>query len=364
MRGAGLALLAVVAPAAAQSPLYTAGLGSGGFEVRHVSFGTGVRLEEATQVALRVAGGVPVSRRLFVDAGTNYGVTHLRSVDGIAVDLRGLTDTQLRAVYTIGRDLGAISLLVSLPTGTERVSRDALPLLRSIAQEFLPFPISTYGMGFGVTGGAAVAQRVGSWTFGAAGSVRYVGRYSPFSDVDDMYSPGAEAQLRLGARRPMGRTTVQAGLTLSTFGTDEFAGQQQFRYRAGPRIVAEAQLAREFGRTVGRLTGWLYYRAQGDSSGIPVPRARERIVHGSSVWSVPLLAGLTLDPGLETRIWRSQDSASGWLVALRLGARWWVSPRIALAPTLRGESGDIQLAEGIRAGFQGITGGVIIRVGG
>lgn len=348
----------------AQSPIYPAANGGMGPEARYVAFEQGIGLAHASQTVLRFFGGVPVGRRVFVDVGTNLAITRLEASDGSRLNLDGLTDTQARASYTLGRDQVVVSLLLNVPTGTERVRSDALPLVRSIAQNFLPFPVSSYGSGAGVTGGVAVARTLGAWSLGLAGSVRYLASYSPFADVDDRYAPGIESRLRLGVRRPLGRaTSVLGAVTVSTFGADEFTGIQNYTYRPGSRWVMETALSRQVGRTTARLFGWAFFRAAGDSSGATVLKARERIWYGGANWTVPVSAKLSLDPGLDARAWRAADGASGMLAAVSLGSRVSVTSSLRLASTLRGERGSLRLAEGVAAGFTGFTVMVFLRVG-
>ena len=355
---------ALPAVLAAQSPLYpsaTAGLGP---EARIVSFQPGIGLARATQSVVRLFGGVPLTGRLFVDVGGNLAITRLEASDGTRVALDGLTDTQVRASYTIGRDRVVASLLCNVPTGTEQVRSDQLPLVRSIAQNFLPFPVSSYGSGAGLTGGLALAQRLGAWSVGLAGSVRYLAGYSPFADVDDRYAPGLESRIRLGVRRSFGAaTSVVLGATVSTFGADEFSGVQNYTYRPGRRAVVEGVLSRQFGRTTARFFGWAFFRAAGDSSGVAVVKAREHIWYGGVNVTVPVGPRLSLDPGLDGRSWLAADGARGRLAALSLGTRVPLSRRLALAATARIERGSITLVEGVSAGFTATGLSVFVRAG-
>lgn len=361
-----LALLGVTpAVLAAQSPIYPSSTGGLGPEVRFVSFEPGIGLTTASQTVVRLFGGVPLGRRLFLDVGTNFATTRLDAPDGSQVSLQGLTDTQVRASYTASRDRLVASLLFNVPTGNERVLSDQLPLVRSIAQNFLPFPVSSYGSGAGLTGALSLAQKVGAWSLGVAGSVRYLASYSPFADVSDTYSPGLETRIRMGVRRSLGPSTaVQAGVTLSTYGADEFSGVQNYTYRPGRRVVVETALSRQLGRSTARVFGWAFFRAAGDSSGATVVKAREHIWYGGANASVPLVGRLSLDPGLDGRSWLAADGAHGRLGALSLGGRLPLGPRLLLSSTARLETGSITLAEGISAGFTAVGLSVFLRVGG
>lgn len=349
---------------AAQSPIYPSATGGIGPETRFVAFQQGIGLSHASQTVIRLFGGIPVGRRVFVDVGSNLAITQLEASDGTRVTLSGLTDTQVRASYTVGRDRVVTSLLFNLPTGTEQVSSEQLPLVRSIAQNFLPFPVSSYGSGAGVTGALSLAQTLGQWGLGLAGSVRYLASYSPFADVNDTYAPGLESRLRLGVRRPLGRSmSVVGGVTASTFGADEFSGVQNYAYRPGNRLVVETALSRQFGRSTGRLFGWGFFRAAGDSSGTSVLKAREHIWYGGTNWTVPISGRLSFDPGVDARSWRAADGARGELAALTVSARVILRPGLLISSTARVERGNIVLAQGIAATFTGVGLTVFLRAG-
>ncbi len=363
IRGAFALVLSSVMPLAAQSPIYPSATGAVGVELRTNSFGEGIRLSRASQVAFPMIAGVPLGRRLFVDVTTSYAITDLESVDGIKAHLEGFTDTRVRAAYTVGRDAGVFSLEINLPTGEEKVSSLELTLLRSIAQNFLPFPVTNYGMGAGLTGAFAAARRMGPWTIGAAAALRYVSGYSPFVDVNARYTPGVEGRVRIGVRRLLGQnTSMSAGFTFSTVGDDQFAGVQSFTYNPGNRYIGELALAHNVGRSTVRLFTWGYWRSQGDSSGITVERAQERVLYGGAVWSVPVSSRITLHPGIDARGWQTADDASGWFGALSLGGRMRLSTRLTVAPTVRFERGRITVAQGVSSTLTGLAGSVYLRV--
>ncbi len=365
MRLSALPLLAAVPSIlAAQSTIYPSAFGVAGAEFRSVSYGEGLALRDAAQVVLRSFGGVPVAPRLFVDVVANYATTRLRGADGSRVDLDGPTDTQVRAAYTLGRNRAVFSILVTVPTGEERVTSSELPLLRLIAKNFLPFPVSSYGAGPGVTGGATFAQAFGPWTVGLAGSFRYLARYSPFADVDTKYQPGLESRVRIGVRRPLGDySSATAGFTFSTFGADDFSGAQNFSYRPGNRYVGELLVSHQAGRSTLRVFGWGFFRNVADSSGASVIRAKEHILYGGVNWSLPLGQRATLEPVLDARSWTAADGARGSLMAASAGARLLLSQSLTLAPSLRLETGNLRETQTAGASFLGLAASVFLRVG-
>ena len=157
--------------------------------------------------------------------------------------------------------------------------------------------------------------------------------------------------------------SVLGGVTVSTFGADEFTGIQNYSYRPGGRWVVETAFSRQVGRSTARLYGWAFFRAAGDSSGATVVKARERIWYGGTNWTVPVAGHLSFDPGLDARTWRAADGATGSLFALSLGTRWAITSGLRVASTLRGERGRLRLAEGVAADFTGFAATVFVRAG-
>lgn len=345
MRALAISLL-LAAPLSAQSPIYPEPNGGSGLQFRSFHFNSEFDLQSASQVVVPVFVGTPIGRSFFVDLTANYAKTTLRWLDGSKTSLSGLTDTQLRFSYTLGRDLAVISTSVNLPTGRSSITSQELSLLRSTAQDFLPFDVSNYGTSFGVTGGLVVARRVGDWSLGLAGSVRYVGTYEPFTDFSEDFSPGVESRMRLGLLRPIGDgTTVTAGFTFSTFGTDELRGTNSFDYRSGNRYVGELGVSHLLGRSTLQFSGWTYFRAAGDSNNVGVPGARENLHYGRAAIVIPVTDRLQIDPSFETRIWVAGDDSDGQLYGIQIRARYSVSPNLTLAPSVRVDRGNIALAE-------------------
>ena len=82
-----------------------------------------------------------------------------------------------------------------------------------IGSDFLAFPISNMGTGFGGTGGIALARPLGDWNLGVGASVRRSSQYDPF-DVGGgpalHYQPGNEYRARVGVDRAFGTGRVDA----------------------------------------------------------------------------------------------------------------------------------------------------------
>ncbi len=122
---------------------------------------------------------VPITSSFGFDVGTAYAQSRVElTSDGkkTTSNISGLTDTQIRANLSLGTDFIVITGGVNLPTGRSTVAQDQQLAAGLIGSDFLAFPISNMGSGFGGTGGVALAQPLGGdWNLGIGLSVRRSG---------------------------------------------------------------------------------------------------------------------------------------------------------------------------------------------
>lgn len=277
-----------------------------GFEVRGFNFDAGLGVKRVSQWHVPLAFVVPVGRRLSVDVSASYVRSSLTTTSGTTETITGLTDTQVRLLYTLQRDRLAASLLFNLPTGQHSVSPSQFAVSAAVGSSFLSFPVSGLGTAFGATGGLAWAARAGAWNVGLAGSVRYLGSYEPFVDSAATYSPPMEGRLRAGVDRLVGmRTRILVGLTGSTFSTDEGAGLATGSRKPGTRVVADLALVQVVGRTTFTLAAWDYHRVAGSSNATTADSTQENVLNvelrasvraGRRVQVAPLVAFRQYNP--------------------------------------------------------------------
>lgn len=328
-----------------------------GFEVRGFSFDSGLSVTRASQWHLPFAFVAPIGRRLSVDVSASYQSSSLTTLSGTET-ITGLTDTQVRLLYTLQPDRLAASLLFNLPTGQRSVPETTFAVSGAVGSNFLSFPVSGLGTAFGVTGGLAFAARAGAWNMGLAGSVRYLGSYEPFSDAAATYTPGIEGRLRAGVDRLVGaRTRVLMGLTGSTFSVDEFtgtgAGLDTSNYKPGTRVIADLGVVHVVGKTTFTLAAWDYYRLAGSRNDSTAIATKENVLNvelrvgvraSQRVQVVPLVAFRQYNPGG----YRGGRLYSGG-ATVSVG----VSDRVAAQVGGRFDSGWV-VAEG--GGFANLTG--------
>ncbi len=321
----------------------------GGVELREYRFDETFSVRSIRQVAIPV-GATASLGRLSTDIGWYWAATTLTQPDGLYRRVTGPTDTQVRAAYALGRDAGVASVVLNLPTGRDRMNPADFDVLGTASSSFLAFPVNAYANGGSLTAALAGVMQAGAWNFGAAGSIRANRTFTPV--VDPVagplnYRPGLEGRIRLGADRLVGSSRIAAGLTLSGFRDDAYAGLGTVRgsYQPGRRWIGEASLT---GPLLGGMaTGsvWGYRRSAGDTAGVSIQNA-ERLAGISMTGSWVISPTVDLEPTLEVRH-ADLQAGDGLLAGGGLGVRARVARRASLLGALRWERGflDIQTVD-------------------
>jgi len=276
---------------------------------------------------------VPITQAFSMDVGTAYASSRVKPAAGPTSTITGLTDTQVRASYVIGTDAVVLTAGLNLPTGQSTAKLDQLQAATLIGSDFLAFPITSMGTGFGFTGGAAFARSVGAWNLGFGGSVRRSSAYDPF-EVDNAgtrfrYVPGNEYRGRLGADRLAGNGRVSLGLTYSTFGHDMVDSAV---YNSGDRWIAQASYGGMVGTGQLTLSAWDLYRASGRLSD-GTKTGRDQIVDALITYGLRP-GGVLLEPTVEGRLWLQQGFPNSNLVNLGVRTQFAVGA-LTVTPAMR-----------------------------
>jgi len=209
---------------------------------------------------------IPASSALNFDIATAYATARVQP-NGSSVEQRssisGLTDTQIRANLMLGTDFVVLTAGINLPTGKETASDAEQLAAFRIGNDFLAFPISNMGTGFGATAGVAVARPVGSWNLGFGGSLRQSAAYDPIvasSGARPRFQPGNEYRARFGVDHPFGTGRFAVGLTYSKFGNDNLDNSL---YNTGDRYVTQMGFNNSLGGANVVLNAWDLYRRAG-----------------------------------------------------------------------------------------------------
>jgi hypothetical protein len=265
---------------------------------------------------------LPVSPGLTFDLGTSYARAHVEQTTAattVTSDISGLTDTQLRANYVFGNDFLILTAGLNLPTGQSRVTARQELAAGLIGSDFLAFPISSMGTGFGGTGGIAIARPLGVWNVGGGFGIRRTSQYDPFDDVGGLalhYRPGNEYRARVGADRAIGAGRATFGFTYSTFGDDDLAGSV---YNTGNRYLTQFSFDDVAGPGRLAIAAWNLFRGAGtmlDSVFI----GRENIADAALSYEVSV-RGTLVEPSVEGRAWSQTGAPASVLTTLGLRAQ-------------------------------------------
>ncbi len=329
----------------------------GGAEFYGVSFSPGLGAKSVSEFAVPLGVAIPVGTRLSFDAGTYVVSAQRKAETGETATISGLTDVSLRAGYQVVPDAVALTVSVNLPTGQASLDGDQLLVAGATATDLIPFPVTSFGSGFNVTSGLAVAVPVGGWALGAAGSFRYNGDYEPLADTAITLTPGAEYRLRLGADRIVGQGRVSFGVTYSTFSRDEFGVDQ---VNGGQRFITQASWSFPVGNHNVSLFAWDIARSADSTAtgSTTVPGAKENTVALGAITSLRL-GRHTLRPALEyRRSWRGETTLAPYGSLVSIGARHFIqaSDRFTVVPGLRLDIGSIT-----GVGLTGFSGSITVR---
>ncbi|HEY7681334.1 MAG TPA: hypothetical protein VH879_01715 [Gemmatimonadales bacterium] len=364
-----LLLGAIPCAAPAQENLFPQASVIGGVETRQYNFGENFGADYIRQIAFPVAVLVPVGKRFSFDIGSNYAITSVgrpKSAGG-KESFSDFTDTQLRGSYVFGRDVLVASVMMNLPTGPQTTTLRQFSVASSASSNFLLFPVNTYGSGFSVTPGLALAATAGDWNLGLAGSVRVSATYSPFNDSNNQgakYQPGVETRLRAGVDRLVGSSRLTVGFTFSTFSNDELRGGSfgNGAYDPGDRFLVDVGvLAPAGGGTIGAYV-WNYYRSSSGSSGAAAVGGKENVFTGGLNGNFPLSSRVALEPVAEARLWSPEDG-KGSLFGVGTSLRFEVGPRVWLIPGGRVDYGRLRPPQGKSDTITGWSLGLLLRYG-
>ena len=318
--------------------------------------------ETISEFTIPVFVVIPVSSMLNFDVGTAYASARVQpngANTAPSSTISGLTDTQIRANFVVGADFLVLTAGINLPTGRETASQQQELAAFRIGNDFLAFPISNLGTGFGMTGGIAIAQPIGAWNLGVGGSLRQSASYEPFEQSEGArprFQPGNEYRARVGLDHPFGTGRLGFGFTYSKFGNDDIGGSI---YNTGDRYVAQAGLTGSLGGPNMTLNVWNLYRR----SGTIVTGERtgpENILNALVAVGFQRFGGV-IEPSVEVRAWWQEDLQSSFLSTL--GLRYSINARgFVVTPSAGYTAGGMATTTG-SAGLRGFRAAIAVRVG-
>ena len=273
--------------------------------------------EKITEYAVPIYVLIPVTDALSFDLGTSWASARVETPGAAASELSGLTDTQLRANYTIGTDFIVLTAGVNLPTGQSTALPDQQAAATRIASDFLVFPITGFGTGAGGTGGIAMARPLGDWNVGMGLAMRHSLAYDPFQATDGTklhFQPGNEYRARVGVDRPYGTGRISLGVTYSKFGHDQ---ANESVYNTGDRYITQASITNSINGADIMLAGWDLFRASGQLADKTLT-GRENIVNAGLAVGFHTAPGIVVEPSVEGRVWTQDGTPASYMTTAGL----------------------------------------------
>jgi hypothetical protein len=312
------------------------------------------------QLAIPVALVVPLTSSISFDVATAFANVNV-DAGNTESKLSGLTDTQLRFNYTLGTDAVVVTAGLNLPTGQYEVEQDKITAAGQIGNDFLAFPVSSFGNGFAGTGGVAVARSLGGVNLGLGGSFRKSWEFGAYgSDANALrFEPANEIRLRGGIDGFALGGRLMAGAVFSMFGEDGCEGCEpgasRTTYSTGNRIILQAAADMPAGPVNLFVSTWYLNRAEGEQIGGPAPP--ETIMNFQAALGLNL-GLLFLEPSVEFRRATSDGEAAGNLTFFGVRTRFGMGP-LEVSPSVAFGTGKLDQADADITGFKG---GLTIRV--
>jgi hypothetical protein len=308
-----------------------------------------------TELAIPLAYLLPITDRFTLDISTAYANSRVESGSASST-ISGLTDTQLRLNYTFGLDAVVLTAGVNLPTGQYEVSEDKIAAAGQIGNDFLAFPVSSFGNGMAGTGGVAVARSLGEWNLGLGASFRKSAEFGAFQQNNDVlrFQPADEARLRVGLDRAAFGGRVVLGMVYSAFGQD-IAGPTT--YSTGDRVIGQAAFDVPVGAAQLFVSGWYLHRVEGEQVGGTAPPEGISNISAALGFTV---GGLFLEPNVEGRFWTIDGATAGTLMYGGLRTRFNLGP-LTVYPSASYGMGSLE-GTGATTDVTGFKGGLTIRL--
>jgi len=298
---ASLLSLAVAAPVAAGAQTLLDRTVRTGPQYIRYDLGKGSGKRTISEFAFPIAVVVPFGPKLNVDLATAYASAELSGAVKPS-SINGLTDTQIRANYTLGEDRVVLTAGLNVPTGQATVDESQEIAAGQIGNDFFAFPISNMGTGFGGTGGVAYAQPLGAWNMGVGASFRRMAAYDYTTDT--RFQPGDEYRVRVGVDRPLLTGRAALGLTYFAFTNDEAGG---FTYSTGDRLIGQGAYSFPFRQADVFVSAWNLLRFQAEQEVATATQGKmtpwENITNVGMSVGFRTFANATLEPNVEFRHW-------------------------------------------------------------
>ncbi len=310
---------------------------------------------------------VPLAARLRLFDGIAFELSsawasgRLVASNGAESTLSGPTDTEVRLVLGLGRDLLTITGVALLPTGSASLSAGEAEIAGIIAADVLPFRISSWGSGGGAGISSTLALPAGRFTAAFSFGYLVAREFEPLSDDAFTYRPGDQLSARAAFDWTGNSSKAALVLSMNHYSEDQIDGTNLFL--SGTRYQGLASYAFAAGPTIdGIVYVGVLHRDESEFLDQPTLLSAQDLVFAGA--GLEARTGqLLIRPSFDLRMLRRDDgvdqgytSSAGAEVELPAGP-------LTFVPALRGRFGKIIVRDRLESDFIGLDVGLAIRFG-
>jgi hypothetical protein len=330
--------------------------------------------EKLTLMTLPFQASIDLTDDLNVSVGGAFAEGEMTLEDESTLTISGLTDTSIRASYTLGQDRVVLSGAVFLPTGKVNLTAEEARVAGAVAYDLLPTHVTNWGTGGGADVSIAFALPAGAVSLGARVGYRLVSEYEPydegvepFGDIGGgevfVYDPGDQFYVRaaLDANLSDASKFTLTG-TFQSFSDDATEGTNIFR--SGSRMQGMASLIFPAGASG---SAWLYggvlHRGEGEFLELVEGEVRtsQNVFFGGAGARV-LIGGVGLVPVVEARGLKTDDGfGQGWTLGAGGSLEIPLGDGPALVPTAKFRLGRVLVSDLVESDFTGFEIGASLR---
>jgi len=213
---------------------------------------------DVNQVMIPLSGFIPLGKNLDANYYLANSSNKLNEPTSNA-DLSGLSDFSIQVNHAFRDDAFLVSGGINLPTGKKKLSlSDEWPVLQFLSRDFLAFPMSRFGEGFGLNLLFGAARMVGQFKCRGGISYQLTGSYTPIAD-GPKYNPGDLFSLNAGAELQKKHSKLNADLLGTLYTPDKLGGGKSFKQ--GSQL--DLRLSGQYGKKWYNLAAGIRYLIRG-----------------------------------------------------------------------------------------------------
>lgn len=149
--------------------------------------------------------------------------------NGNKVNLNGISDTKIKASYSMFDNRFLLTLGANLPTGKAELDQKELEVANFLYNEVLGFRVNKLGTGLDINAGIAIAMDSGPYGISVSTSYLRRGSYTNVTGNTSDYKPGDELGIVTALDLITDKAVFNGDLSYTRYGSDEINGTKSFK---------------------------------------------------------------------------------------------------------------------------------------